>query len=196
MDRPQALSSPVESNRRGEPMRHLLLIPALALLVAVAEGADDKPQPTPEETTLTAVGDPAPDFSVETLAGDRFTLSAQRGKVVLVNWFATWCPPCREEMPHLQKQVWEAYADKGLVMISVAREEKADVVAPFVAKHAVTWTFGLDPEREAYARYAEAFIPRNTLIGPDGRILFQSEGFEMDEFEALIAAIAQALAEG
>ena len=140
------------------------------------------------------MGQDAPDFTVATLDGGSFRLGEHRGRVVLVNWFATWCPPCKEEMPHLQTEVWERFGPRGLVMVSVAREETPDVVAPFVAQRGLGWTFGVDPDRVAYARYAEAFIPRNTLIGPDGRIVFQSEGFEMAEFAAMIAAIEGALA--
>ncbi|MDX2474601.1 MAG: TlpA disulfide reductase family protein [Candidatus Krumholzibacteria bacterium] len=161
---------------------------------ALAAEEEQPPPPSPEETTLTEVGQMAPDFTVATIDGGEFALSAQKGQVVLINWFATWCPPCKEEMPHLQTEVWEKFGAQGLVMISVAREEKADVVAPFVKKYKVTWPFGLDPERTAYAKYAEAYIPRNTVVGPDGTIIYQSNGFEMPDFEAMIKAIEEALA--
>jgi len=168
------------------------------LIIPTFSWADDtdKPVPrTPAEATLTEVGQPAPDFTVTTLDGQEFTLSDQKNKLVLINWFATWCPPCKEEMPRLQKEVWEEFGPRGLVMISVAREEKTEIVAPFVEKRALTWTFAVDPERKAYANYAEAYIPRNTLVGPDGMIIFQSEGFEKEDFQAMITAIAEALAE-
>jgi peroxiredoxin len=168
----------------------LLLLPVIGL----AEDQETKPAPTPEETTLTTVGQLAPDFTVATLDGGSFTLGEQRGKVVLINWFATWCPPCQAEMPHLQKEVWEEFAGDDFVMVSVARQEKADVVAPFVKKYAVTWPFALDPDRIAYARYAEAFIPRNHVIDSEGRIIFQSEGFEEADFEEMIKVIAAELA--
>jgi len=167
----------------------LLLIAALTLAACSPHGA----KPSPQEATLTEVGQMAPDFTVGTLDGGTFTLSEQQGQVVLVNWFATWCPPCQEEMPHLQTEVWEVFANRGLVMISVAREETADVVAPFVKKYQVTWPFGLDTDRAAFAQYAEAFIPRNTVVGPDGTIIFQSNGFEADDFKAMITAIDKAL---
>ena len=177
-----------------KPVATLALMLILVSAAVAQAPADTTAQaPTPEEATLTEVGQMAPDFSVETLGGGTFTLSEQKNKVVLINWFATWCPPCQKEMPHLQKEVWEAFATQGLVMISVARQEKADVVAPFVKKFEVTWPFGLDPDRKAYAQYAEAFIPRNTLVGPDGRIIFQSEGFEEADFKAMIKAISKAL---
>ena len=74
-----------------------------------AETDTEKTKLTVEESTLTKVGQPAPDFTVATLSGGPFTLSDYRGKIVLVNWFATWCKPCVEEMPHLQEEVWKKF---------------------------------------------------------------------------------------
>jgi thiol-disulfide isomerase/thioredoxin len=127
------------------------------------------------------------------LDGSTFTLAKQRGDLVLINWFATWCPPCKAEMPHLQSEVWEKFADRGLVMVSIAREEKADLVGPFVKEYKVTWPFGMDPERVAYSKYAEAYIPRNVVVGPEGKILFQSSGFEDEDFQAMINLIDEKL---
>jgi thiol-disulfide isomerase/thioredoxin len=152
------------------------------------------PEVSPEEANLTAVGDPAPAIVLATLDGAVFDLAAQRGKVVLVNFWATWCPPCREEMPQLRDQVWRRFgAHADFAMISIAREETAEVIRPFVAEHGYDWPFAPDLDRGVFARYAEAYIPRNYVIGRDGAILYQGQGYEAEEFAAMVALIAREL---
>ena len=171
--------------------RNATIVLALILvLVLLAACGDKKDEPSVEETTLTAVGELAPDFSVPTIFGSPFKLSDHKGKVVLVNWFATWCAPCVEEMPHLQKEVWEKFRGPDFTMVSIAREETVQIVQPFVDKHALSWPFAVDPKRRAFAAYAEAFIPRNHVVDREGRIVFQSQGFEKAEFAKMIAVIA------
>ena len=195
-----AASAPVASPETTLASPETTLAPAqvgtTAPAVATAIAAPDSAAPpTPEETTLTAVGQPAPAFTVATLDGAPFSLAEHKGKVVLVNWFATWCGPCKAEMPHLKSRVWETFGgNPGFVMISVSREEDTAKVAPFVTERGLAWTIGLDTDRAAFALYAEAFIPRNHVIGRDGRIVFQSEGFEEEEFAAMVTAIASELA--
>ncbi|MEN8006691.1 MAG: TlpA disulfide reductase family protein [Candidatus Krumholzibacteriota bacterium] len=171
-------------------MRNLTIVTALILaVVLLAACGKKKDEPTVEETTLTEVGQPAPDFTVPTLFGNPFTLSDHRGQVVLVNWFATWCGPCVEEMPHLQKEVWEKFRGPDFAMVSIAREETLQVVRPFVLEKELTWPFALDVHREAYAKYAEAYIPRTQVIDREGTIIFQSQGYEKEEFAEMVAVI-------
>ena len=128
-----------------------VLFVSMALTLALLSACNkEKAEPTPEETNLIEVGQPAPDFTVPTLDGSTFSLSANRGKVVLVNWFATWCGPCIKEMPHLQTEVWERFRGEEFAMVSVAREESLQIVQPFVQKHKATWPFALDPERKVF----------------------------------------------
>ncbi|RKZ14270.1 TlpA family protein disulfide reductase [bacterium] len=166
----------------------VLMLPLLLLTACAGSG------PGPEETTLIHVADPAPGFALELVDGGTFDLAEHHGDVVLVNFFTTWCPPCQEEMPHLKEQVWERFGGEGFAMVSVAREETADVVAPFAQKYGAAWPFALDPERQAFARYAEAFIPRNFVISRDGLVVFQSSGYEEPEFARMVEIIEGELA--
>jgi len=147
------------------------------------------------KTTLIHVGDVAPDIKCDLLGGGRFELNDHRGKVVLVNFFATWCLPCQAEMPHLQTRIWERFAGPDFAMVSIAREEDATVVAPFVAERNVTWPFALDPARESYNRYASAYIPRNFVIDRLGEVVYQAQGFKEEEFEAMLQVLTRELGE-
>lgn len=169
----------------------LLLIAALMLTGCAGEV---EVEPTPAETVLIAVGDDAPGFELVTLDGETFNLEAHRGKVVLINFFATWCPPCREELPYLEKEIWQRFDRDKLAVLVIGREENDEIITPFVEKHGYTVPFAGDPEMVAYSQYATRFIPRNFVIGPDGTVLYQSQGYEAHEFEEMVELIEVAVA--
>jgi peroxiredoxin len=166
----------------------------LCLLLLASCAGRQGVEVSPEEATLTRVGQTAPGVQVTTLSGAPFDLAAQRGKVVLVNFWATWCPPCREEFPHLRDEVFARFgARDDFVLISIAREETPEKIAPFVAEHGYGWTFAADPDRTVFAGFAEAYIPRNYVIGRDGVIVYQGQGYADEEFAAMVDVIDQVL---
>ncbi len=162
----------------------------VALLISACAG---EPELTPEETTITVIGQTAPSFELVTLEGETFNLEAHRGKVVLVNFFATWCPPCREELPHLDAEIWQRFDKDRFALVVIGREEDKTVLQPFMDQHDYSFPVAGDPEMIAYSQYASRFIPRNVVIGPNGTILFQSQGFERSEFDEMVAVIATAV---
>lgn len=167
----------------------VIAVVSLGLLACSHHGGREL---NPEEATRTAIGDPAPPLRLTAIDGTTFDLAEQAGKVVLVNFWATWCPPCRAEMPHLRDEVWQPYRGRDdFVMVSIARGETAEKVAPFVAEHGYGWQFATDPEGAGFAQYADAFIPRNYVIGRDGRIRYQNHGFEPAEFAGMVAVLAR-----
>src|SRR5687767_4230495 len=166
---------------------HLIRILGLVLLcirLATINAADSE-----EQSTLTKVGDTAPDFTVKTTDGKEFKLSAQKGKPVLLNFFATWCGPCLAELPHVEKEIWKKYKDRGLAVIVVGREHEIPEVAEFQKKHQYSFVMAADPKRDAYGKYATQYIPRTYLVNKEGKIVFQSMGFNDADFKKLLAAI-------
>lgn len=147
-----------------------------------------------DSTTLVKVGDPAPDFSVALFDGSHLTLSELRGKVVLLNFWATWCPPCRQELTRVQKDLIDRFAGRDFLFLPVSRGEKRSDVAAFREKTGYTFPMGLDSTRTIYDRYATNFIPRNYLIDRDGRIITATIGYSPEEFDELIAAVERTLA--
>lgn len=150
-------------------------------------------EPSTAEATLTKVGQEAPGFAVTALSGKTIALKDLKDKVVLINFFATWCGPCLSEMPHLENEVWQRFKDKGLVVVAIGREHPNTELSDFQKKHQFTFEIAGDPKRDVYGKYATAYIPRNILVGKDGKIIFQSVGFEAAEFQELIKAIEKAL---
>lgn len=124
-----------------------------------------------------ADGGPAPDFAVQTLDGETLTLSDLRGKVVLVNFWATWCPPCRLEMPGFQ-DVWEEYRDRDVVILglSVDRGDRAAVV-DWVRQRGITYPIAFAPGAVTRAFGGARVLPTSILVDREGRIAHRVEGF-------------------
>ena len=131
-----------------------------------ASASTGTPAPRPAEAP--AVGYPAPDFTALTLDGGTLRLRDLRGRPVLLNFWATWCEPCRVEMPALQR-VHEAYGDR-VAIVGVNLQEPADVVRTFVEGYGYTWTFVLDPDFSIADRYRIRPIPTSVFIDADGVI--------------------------
>jgi len=145
------------------------------------------------ESTLTKVGQPVPETDWVTLDGQKFDTRNLRGKVILINFFATWCGPCLEEMPHLQKDVFQKIKDKSFVMVSVGREHNEADLKEFRKKRQLTIPIAADPERKIFGRFATQYIPRNYIIAADGKIAFQSVGYTEPEFKKLLEALDKEL---
>ena len=144
-------------------------------------------------STLTKVGDIAPEFSVVADDGSSIESDSLRGKVVVVNFFATWCGPCVQELPHLQALWNEFGTNQEFSMVVIGREETPEAVAEFKSKHGLTLRMAADPERTAFNRYASERIPRTYVISRDGTIVYQAVGFYPEEFSKLRESIVRAL---
>lgn len=115
-----------------------------------------------------AVGHPAPDFTLTTVAGDTFTLSAWRGKPVILNFWATWCPPCRAELPELEA-AHERYAGQ-VIVVGVNQMEPAASVAAFAGQVGLTFPLPLDLRGEVSREYAVRSLPTTFFIDRAGVI--------------------------
>ncbi|MDE1178770.1 MAG: TlpA disulfide reductase family protein [Edaphobacter sp.] len=127
------------------------------------------------------------DFTLKDLQGKEWTLSALRGKVVLVNFWATWCPPCRKEMPDLDT-IARKYADQSVVVLSISDEDAAKVNA-YVVQHNLTYPILLDPERKTNVAFHIEGIPQSFVFNREGKLVAQSIDMRtMGQFQQMLAA--------
>ncbi|HEX8376643.1 MAG TPA: TlpA disulfide reductase family protein [Pedobacter sp.] len=144
--------------------------------------------------SLTKIGDPAPSFKVEVDKGVYKDLKDYRGKLVMINFFATWCPPCAAELPRVQNDIWDKYKDNPkFALMVIGREEDWKKLDPFKAKHNYTFPILPDTDRQIFSKYATQAIPRNIIIDGDGKIVYQSIGYTEGEFKKMLILLAKKL---
>jgi peroxiredoxin len=146
-----------------------------------------------EATTLVNVGDVAPDFTVTMLDGRVIKLSELRGNVVMVCFWATWCPPCRQELAHLQEGVIDEFAGEKFVVLPISRGEERKVVEKFITDNGYKFGVGLDSDRAIYDLYASNYIPRTFIVDKQGKVVYRNAGYDEVIAKEVNDAIRQAL---
>ena len=143
------------------------------------------------------VGDTAPDFSmVLATTGDTVKLSQLRGKLVMLQFTASWCGVCREEMPHIETEIWQKHKDNpNFALLGIDRDEPAETVLNFIKTTGVTYPIGLDPNADIFGLYADkdAGITRNVIIDKDGKILMLTRLYDPQEFAQMTELINEIL---
>ena len=141
------------------------------------------------------IGDTAPNFTMEYTTGEKVTLTDLRGKIVVLQFTASWCSVCRKEMPHLEKDVWQQFKEKGLVLVGIDRDEPIETVIQFQKDMGTTYPLALDPGAEIFGLFADknSGVTRNVVIDQQGKIVFLTRLFEEKEYNQMIEAIKSLL---
>jgi peroxiredoxin len=157
-----------------------------AFLVLVSGSFSQKKQVS-RDGFLIKTGDNAPDFTINEAGGKTYRLSDLKGKVVMLQFTASWCSVCRTEMPFIEKEIWQVKKPEGLVVIGIDRDEEAAKVLRFKKDIAVTYPLALDPGADIFGLYAdkEAGVTRNVIINRSGKIIFLTRLFEREEFDRM-----------
>lgn len=145
----------------------LILVAGLAWIGISAGGTGN----STTDTSAPQKGFLAPDFTLKVTDGETYRLSDLRGQAVIINLWATWCPPCRAEMPAIQK-LYDEYKDQGLVVLGINStvQDDASAIAPFIAEYSLTFPILLDETGVVTAAYQLRSLPSSYFIGRDGVI--------------------------
>jgi len=146
---------------------------------------------------IVKIGEKAPDVSLQLIDGKTVMLSELQGKVVVLQFTASWCSVCRKEMPHLEKEIWLPNKDKNFVLIGVDYDEPLETVVAFQKQMKTTYPMALDPGAEIFSQFAlkQSGVTRNVVIDQTGTIVYLTRLFDKEEFEGMKEKINSLLTE-
>ncbi|MBR2497922.1 MAG: TlpA family protein disulfide reductase [Parabacteroides sp.] len=161
---------------------------SLFMLVALLVKAQD------ENGEIVKVGDQMPAFTIVNDNGTKTASSKLSGKVILINFFATWCPPCQKELAEMQNTLWPKYKDnKDFALLVVGREHTDADLQKYNEKKGFTFPLYPDKNRAIYGSFAKNLIPRCYLVDKSGKIIYATKGFKAEDFAELMKKIEEAL---
>lgn len=162
----------------------IILWPVESKAMTPATTAQQSPEEI-EATNIVKLHDLAPDFTVQMLDGARYTLSdlTAQGKVVMITFWATWCPPCRQELSHMQEAIFDRYKGTDLVVLPISRGEEPGKVRALLKKMGITFNVGLDQTEQIYHSYATNYVPRTYVIDRNGRVAYLGLGYDEEVAE-------------
>lgn len=141
-----------------------------------------------------SVGNNAPDFELDTIADSKFKLSDYKGKIIVLDFWATWCPPCRKALP-IVAQTTAKFKDKGVVFCAVNQGENKEKIKAFLGKEKIECNVALDSDSSVGDKYGASSIPRTVIIGKDGKIKNIHVGFSEDLEKKLSEELEKLLSE-
>ena len=150
-------------------VRLIAVVSFCALSAAAAQGVDDKGLEAMEGRP------PAPEFELQGPGGERIRLSDYRGQPLIVNFWATWCPPCRAEMPSMQR-AWEEIRDEGIGLIAINVGDSAGAVRQFAEEYPVDFPLPMDLDSSVVQAWPVRGLPTTFVVSPDGQIVYQAAG--------------------
>jgi len=145
---------------------------------------------------IVKIGQQIPDFSMELPNGKNVKMADLKGKVVMLQFTASWCGVCRNEMPHIEADIWNKYKDnKNFALYGIDLDEPKDVVEKFAKQIPITYLLALDPKGGIFYQFAEkgAGVTRNVIVDKTGKIVFMTRLYKDEEFQEMKKVIAELL---
>ncbi|MDL2256003.1 TlpA family protein disulfide reductase [Parabacteroides sp. OttesenSCG-928-K15] len=145
-----------------------------------------------ERGYIVSLGDQAPGFAIEYLDGKVVQLSELKGKLVMIQFTASWCGVCRKEMPHIEKEIWQKHKDNpNFALIGIDLKEDKETTAKFAEDMKVTYPLTLDTDGSRFALFTgpKAGVTRNIIIDKEGKIVMLTRLFDEEEFNGMVKFI-------
>jgi len=144
---------------------------------------------------IVKVGDMAPDFEMNLMDGQKVKLSELKGKVVMLQFTASWCGVCRKEMPFIEKEIWEINKNKDFALYGIDRDEPIEKAQKLIDATGITYPIALDDDGKIFEKYAmkNSGITRNVILNREGKIIFLTRLFNHEEFSAMKKVIEEEL---
>lgn len=171
-------------------MKVVALNIVFCLIAAVAFTQNKTPEA--DRGYIVKIGDKAPDFTIKYLDGTTKKLSELKGKVIMLQFTASWCGVCRKEMPHIESDIWQKHkSNPNFALLGVDYKEDADKTKAFAEKVKITYPLVLDESGEIFHKYAapKAGVTRNIVIDKEGKIVFLTRLFDEKEFKQMTEVI-------
>ncbi|PHR72171.1 MAG: protein-disulfide isomerase [Lutibacter sp.] len=142
-----------------------------------------------------SVNEQVPDLSFSLMDGTKITSENLKGKVVVLQFTASWCGVCRKEMPHLETEVWQRFKDEDFILIGIDLKEDVEKVKKFIKQTKVTYPFTIDSDGSLFEKFTlpKAGVTRNIVLNKQGKIIFLSRLYEPKEFQEMIDVIESEL---
>ena len=175
-------------------MRNITFI---LLLLSVATQAQTPVKEIPADYGyIVKIGQQVPDFDLSTTDGKTTSIADLKGKVVMLQFTASWCGVCRKEMPHIEADIWKKYKnDTDFALFGIDLDEPKDIVEKFAKQIPVTYPLALDPKGSIFYQFAEkgAGVTRNVIIDKTGKIVYMTRLYKEEEFQEMKKVIADLL---
>jgi peroxiredoxin len=176
-------------------MKKIILLVLMGLSISVMAQTVAKDIPA-DYGYIVKIGQQVPDFTATTTDGKTVKMSDLKGKIVMLQFTASWCGVCRKEMPHIEADIWKKYKDNpNFALFGVDLDEPVRKVKEFAKQIPVTYPMLLDPKGGIFYKFAEkeAGVTRNVIIDKTGKIVYMTRLYKEEEFQEMKTVIAELL---
>lgn len=151
-------------------------------------------QETFKDATKVTVGDSCPPFKIKSLNGDEVDIAKLKGKIVLINFFATWCKPCQCELPEMQARIWPKYRNnKDFELVVIGRGHTTQEIVDFQNRNKFDMPMYADSAKKVFDQFAVKYIPRTFIVDRNGIVVYSSINYTESELQRCLKKLDQLL---